>query len=67
VVAEVVSWGHTHLQAAGLGAYIANATTAGDFPRVALGVTVMSIFVIILNRALWRPMYAYAERHLRLD
>jgi NitT/TauT family transport system permease protein len=67
VVAEVVSWGHTHLQAAGLGAYIANATTSGDFPRVALGVTVMSVFVIILNRTLWRPMYAYAERHLRLD
>ena len=67
VVAEVVSWGQTHLQAAGLGAYIANATTAGDFPRVALGVTVMSIFVIILNRTLWRPMYAYAEKHLRLD
>jgi NitT/TauT family transport system permease protein len=67
VVAEVVSWGHTHLRAAGLGAYIAGATTAGDFPRVALGVTIMSVFVIILNRALWRPMYAYAERHLRLD
>ncbi|MEO8812064.1 MAG: ABC transporter permease subunit [Caulobacteraceae bacterium] len=67
VVAEVVSWGHTRLEAAGLGAYIAKATTAGDFPRVALGVTVMSVFVIVLNRSVWRPMYAYAERHLRLD
>jgi NitT/TauT family transport system permease protein len=67
VVAEVVSWGHTHLQAVGLGAYISRATTAGDFPRVALGITVMSVFVIALNRSLWRPLYGYAENHLRLD
>ncbi len=67
IVAEVVTWGHTKLQAAGLGAFIENATDAGDFPRVALGATVMSVFVIILNRSLWRPLYAYAESHLRLD
>ena len=67
VIAEVVSWGHTHLQALGLGAYISKATTAGDFPRVALGIAVMSIFVIALNRSLWRPLYSYAENHLRLD
>jgi len=66
VVAEVVSWGHTKLQAAGLGAFIANATDAGDFPRVALGAAVMSVFVIALNRSLWRPLYAYAEKNLRL-
>jgi len=67
IVAEVVSWGHTRLQAAGLGSFIANATEAGDFPRVALGITVMSVFVIALNRSLWRPMYAYAEKNLRLN
>jgi NitT/TauT family transport system permease protein len=67
IVAEVVSWGHTKLEAAGLGAFIAKATNAGDFPRVALGATVMSIFVIALNRSLWRPMYAYAEKNLRLN
>ena len=67
IVAEVVSWGHTKLQAAGLGSFIANATTAGDFPRVALGITVMSVFVIALNRSVWRPMYAYAEKNLRLN
>jgi len=67
VVAEVVSWGHTKLQAAGLGAFIAKASAAGDFPREALGIAVMSIFVIFLNRSLWRPLYAFAERRLRLD
>jgi NitT/TauT family transport system permease protein len=67
VVAEVVSWGHDTLQAKGLGAFIAKATTAGDIPRVALGATVMSVFVITLNRSLWRPLYAYAEKNFRLS
>jgi NitT/TauT family transport system permease protein len=66
IVAEVANWGSTRLQARGLGAYIAGATQAGDYPRVALGIAVMSIFVILLNRTLWRPLYAFAERRLRL-
>jgi NitT/TauT family transport system permease protein len=67
IVAESVTWGDKHLEAAGLGAYIARATAAGDYGRVALGVAVMSIFVIAFNRVLWRPMYRFAERRLRLD
>ncbi|HEX3917003.1 MAG TPA: ABC transporter permease subunit [Caulobacteraceae bacterium] len=67
VVSEVVPWqGHT-LRAAGLGSYIQDATTAGDFPRVALGVAVMSVFVVALNRTLWRPLYRLAERRFRFD
>ncbi len=67
IVAELVSWGHTRLEARGLGAYIAKATGAGDYPRVALGIAVMSVLVVALNRVLWRPLYALAERHFRLD
>jgi NitT/TauT family transport system permease protein len=67
IVAEVASWGDTRLEAVGLGAYIAKATEAGDYHRVVLGVAVMSFFVLLLNRALWRRLYAYAERKLRLD
>ncbi len=62
IVAEVASWGSTNLHAEGLGAYIAQATTAGDTPRIVLGVAVMSAFVITFNRVLWRPLYAYAAR-----
>ncbi|MBR0642796.1 ABC transporter permease [Plastoroseomonas hellenica] len=67
IVAEAVSWGDRHVEAAGLGAFIARATEAGDFPRVALGIAVMSIFVIAFNRILWRPLYGFAERRLRID
>ncbi len=66
IVAEVASWGDTHLTASGLGAYIANATEAGDFPRVVLGITVMCVLVTLFNRLLWRPLYAFGERRLRL-
>jgi NitT/TauT family transport system permease protein len=66
IVAEVASWGDTHLTASGLGAYIADATEAGDFPRVVLGIAVMCILVTLFNRLLWRPLYAFGERRLRL-
>jgi len=66
IVAEVASWGDTHLTAKGLGAYIAQATEAGDFPRVVLGIAVMCILVTLFNRLLWRPLYAFGERRLRL-
>jgi NitT/TauT family transport system permease protein len=66
IVAEVASWGKTNLVAQGLGAYIAQATAAGDTPRVVLGVAVMSGFVIVFNRILWRPLYAYAARRTTL-
>lgn len=66
IVAEVASWGNTHLTAAGLGAYIAKATEAGDFPRVVLGIAIMCVLVTLFNRVLWRPLYAFGERRLRL-
>ena len=66
IVAEVASWGDIHLTATGLGAYIATATEAGDFPRVVLGIAVMCVLVTLFNRLLWRPLYAFGERRLRL-
>jgi len=66
IVAEVASWGDTHLTASGLGAYIATATEAGDFPRVVLGIAIMCILVTLFNRLLWRRLYAFGERRLRL-
>ncbi|SDI34791.1 ABC transporter permease [Paraburkholderia phenazinium] len=67
IVSEVVSWGPTKLNAGGLGAYIAQMTEAGDFPRIGLGIVMMSVLVIATNRLLWRPLYAFAERRTRLD
>jgi NitT/TauT family transport system permease protein len=66
IVAEVASWGDEHLQAQGLGAYIAQQTEAGDFHHIVLGIAVMSFFVVLVNRTFWRPLYLYAERKFRL-
>ena len=66
IVAELVRWGSTRLEAHGLGAYIAKASAAGDFPRIILGIAVMALFVTLTNRLVWRPLYLYAERRLRL-
>ncbi len=67
IVAEVAVWGDTRLKAHGLGAYIAEATVAGDYPRIVLGIAVMSLFVVLLNRLFWRPLYAIAASRLRID
>lgn len=67
IVAEVASWGSTRLEAVGLGAYIANATEAGDMPRVVLGIAAMSAFVVAFNQLVWRRLYSFAEHRLRLS
>jgi NitT/TauT family transport system permease protein len=67
IVAEVASWGDTRLEAVGLGSYIADATAAGDYQRVVLGIGVMSVLVVSCNRLIWRPLYRLAERRYRLN
>ena len=67
IVAEVASWGNTQVQARGLGAYIAEADDRGRFPpHRARGSRTMSLFVVVINRLFWRPLYYYAERKFRL-
>ncbi len=66
IVAEVVSYGPHTLTATGLGAYIAQATAEGDFARTLIGVTVMSAFVVGLNRIFWRRLYTFAENRYSL-
>ena len=66
IVSELVSWGNTSLKAKGLGSYISDATAKGDWPRIVLGVGLMSVFVVGLNRLIWRPLYGLAESKYRL-
>jgi NitT/TauT family transport system permease protein len=65
IVAEYVTWGKTSLVADGLGSYIKQMTDAGDFHRVALGIGVMCVFVMVLNRFFWRRLYLLAEDRSR--
>ena len=68
IVAEYVKAGDRPPEVAqGIGSYIAIATEKGDFRQIVLGVAVMSVFVILFNRLLWRPLFALAEKRLRLS
>ena len=66
IVAEVASWGDTSWRRTGSAPTSPQATDAGDFHRIVLGVVVMSLYVVLFNRLLWRPLYAYASRRTTL-
>jgi NitT/TauT family transport system permease protein len=67
IVSEMVQWGDTTLTATGIGAYIARTTADGDSARIALGIGVLCLYVLALNRLLWRRLYDLAAERLRLD
>jgi NitT/TauT family transport system permease protein len=67
IVSEVVQWGDTTLTATGIGAYIARTTAEGDSARIALGISVLCLYVLAFNRLLWRRLYDLAAERLRLD
>jgi NitT/TauT family transport system permease protein len=67
IVAEFVTWGKTTLTATGLGEYIQAATQSGDFPKIALGTTLMCLYVLAFNHFLWRPLYRLAEDKFKLE
>ncbi len=67
IVAEVVTWGDTTIRATGLGAYIAAYATNLNYPHLALGIAVMCLLVVIINRIFWRPLYNLAERYYFID
>jgi NitT/TauT family transport system permease protein len=66
VVTEIVQWGKVTIQTHGLGAYISAYTTSGDFHRIALSVTMMSLFVVFFNRTVWTPLYKLAQSRYSL-
>lgn len=67
IVAEIVSYHGVTLTATGLGAYISHATATGNGGQILVGVAVMSLYVVGLNRLFWRRLYALAERRFSLS
>jgi len=60
ILAEAVNWGSIKLNAFGLGEYITHYTRIGGFHHVVFGTIIMCLFVLIINRLLWRPLYNIA-------
>ena len=62
IVAEVATWGNTTLRAEGLGSLIAEATEKNNGGALTAGVGMMALLVVLMNKLLWRPLYALAEK-----
>jgi NitT/TauT family transport system permease protein len=67
IVAEVITYQKTKLEATGLGSLIVRATDTADFHLLAASLSVMVLVVILINRAVWARVYAVAQTRFRLD
>ena len=67
IVSEFVQFKSETVTTFGLGASIASAANAANFPVLLAGTLMMAIVVVIINRLLWRRLYGLAERRYTLS
>jgi NitT/TauT family transport system permease protein len=67
IVAEYVTFGGQTYYATGLGAEIAKATAAGNYPLLLAATLTMIVIVVAFNRFFWRRLYRVAEERFRMD
>ncbi|MFZ5452806.1 MAG: ABC transporter permease [Thermodesulfobacteriota bacterium] len=67
VVAEYTQFGGRTYDTVGVGALIAKATGAGDFPMLLAATLSLILAVITVNRLFWQRLYRLAEERYRLD
>lgn len=67
VVSEYVNFGGETLTTVGVGAVIAGATTAGDWPLLLASTMLLVFTVVLVNRLVWKPLLTLAEEKFRLE
>lgn len=67
VVAEYLYYQGGILQTKGIGARLSVATANEDFPLFAASLTLMVVFVILLNRFVWSRIYTLAQTRFKMD
>ncbi len=67
IVSEYVRFSGQTYQTLGLGALIAASSERADYPVLVAATLTMVAIVVLLNRLLWRRLYALAERRFHLD
>jgi NitT/TauT family transport system permease protein len=67
IVAEYFSMGGREQATFGLGAIIVRATNEANFPVLAAGAITMAVFVVIINRLVWKRVYHVAESRYSLN
>jgi NitT/TauT family transport system permease protein len=66
IVSEYVQFNAHTVQTVGLGAEIAAAANANNFALLLAATLLMAAFVVVINRLLWKRLYALAERRYTL-
>lgn len=66
IVAEVINFGNKKIEAIGLGSYIADMTVEADFNKISLGIGMMSLFVVSINKLFWQPLNEYCTKKFQL-
>lgn len=66
IVSEYVQYNGHSVHTFGLGASIAAAGATGHYAELLAGTLMMAAVVVLLNRLIWRRMYALAERRFTL-
>ncbi|MBC7428998.1 MAG: ABC transporter permease subunit [Bacteriovorax sp.] len=67
IVAEYANFGKQKLIAQGLGSYISQATSEGNWSAIFLSIATMSIFVVLINRLVWRKLYKLSADKFHLE
>lgn len=67
IVAEHVEFAGQTLRTSGLGALIAEATAAGNYPLLLAATLVMVLTVVMINRSVWQRLYRLAEERYRME
>jgi NitT/TauT family transport system permease protein len=67
VVAEYTQFGGRTFHTLGVGALIAEATGAGDFPLLLAATLALILTVVTINRLFWQRLYRLAEERYRLE
>lgn len=62
IIAEAVEWKGQVIYAKGIGAYIIQASLEAQSDKVLLGVVVMCVYVFLINRVVWVPLYQWVEK-----
>lgn len=66
IVSEYVNFQDRTVSATGLGAIIADASQSAHFPVLLAATITLSVFVVTINRLVWRPMFRLAENKYKL-
>jgi NitT/TauT family transport system permease protein len=67
IIAERAEFGGLARSTTGVGALIARASSAGNYPLLLAGTLALIVTVITVNRLFWRRLYRVAEERYRME